>query len=451
MSENEELKVGPLRSAMSVFTIPSFRNVWFAALSANSGRFAVILVAGWEAFRLGGDSAIWPSLVSFFLLTPTMFFGLIAGTFADRMNRAKVAAAGELMNAIACIAGAVFVFMHSMSLGMVLGVAVAVGIGNSIQGPAWQALVPRLVGHNKIVDAALATRIAQQGSELVGPAIGTIVLTTLGPGWTFLLCGAFYLGGMVLLFGVRKHRSVVKDANAPLARTRVRRQVIEGLSYVRKTTPIGLLFIWVTCHCSLTMATFGILPTIASVNFRGSAGVYGLLLTTFGLGSVVGPVLLMFFRRLPAGWVLWVTGILSGAPLIVLGLTHLEWLAAVMSMLAGAGQAIFMSMIYGSVMSCATDAMRGRVSSVQLSATTGAMGLASVGWGALVSVVSAGFVLAIPGAVFVAICFGLIGRVKLVTASVGSQGESVRRAGEQQGPIREVRPNNGKRAIADGA
>ncbi|WP_276942342.1 hypothetical protein, partial [Ferrimicrobium acidiphilum] len=139
-----------------------------------------------------------------------------------------------------------------------------------------------------------------------------------------------------------------------------------------------------------------------------------------------GPLVLLWFRKLPPGWVLWVTGILSGAPLVVIGFTHSELLAGLMSMLAGAGQAVFMSMIYGSVMSCSANTMRGRVSSVQLSATTGAMGLASLGWGALVSVASAGLVLAAPGAVFVAICFGLIGRVGSVNRSVASQTEVIR-------------------------
>ena len=67
--------------------IRSFRWVWLAALSGNSGRFAVILVAGWEAYRLGDHSSLWPSLVSMLLLVPSMFFGLFAGSLADRFNR----------------------------------------------------------------------------------------------------------------------------------------------------------------------------------------------------------------------------------------------------------------------------------------------------------------------------------------------------------------------------
>lgn len=412
------------RQAFAPFSVVAFRWVWAAALSANSGRFAVILAGGWEAYRLGGHSALWPSLVSFFLLFPITMFGLVAGSFADRLNRARLAAAGQAVNAAACAGAAVLTLTHMISLAGVLVVAAVVGIGNAIQAPAWQALVPALVGAERMVNAALATRIAQQGSELIGPAMGTLVLTTAGPGSAFALCAALYAAGMIMLLRVGRHASatVVTAPPAP-----VRDQVLDGVSYIRGTAPLGLLFVWVTCHCSLTMATFGILPTIASVNFHGAAGAYGLLLTAFGAGAILGPLSLMVMRgQRGPGWILFLTGVLSGAPLVVLGLTHLEWLAVLMSMAAGMGQAVFMAMIYASVMRCARNSMRGRVASVQLSATTGAMGIASLGWGALVPVFSAGLLLAAPGAVFVAICLALAARVPVLDRSVRAQDDAVR-------------------------
>lgn len=386
----------------------------------------MIVVAGWEAYRLGGHSAVWPSLVSFFLLVPTMLFGLIAGSYADRLNRAKLAAAGQAVNAAACAIAGACVLTHVMGLGGILATAAVVGIGNSVQGPAWQALVPTLVGPGRMVNAALALRIAQQGSELVGPAIATLFLTTVGPGWAFLLCSAFYVAAGALMARLREQG---RAAMAPRGTSRapVRAQVAEGMGYIRRTSPIGLLFVWVTLHCSLTMATFGILPTIAGANFHGAAGMYGLLLTAFGAGSIAGPIIMMSLRRQrEPGQVLMASGVLSGAPLVVLGLTHAAVLAVVMSVLAGAGQAVFMSLIYASVMRCSVDTMRGRVSSIQLSSTTGAMGMASIGWGALVALVPAGVVLAVPGAVFVAVCLALLSKVGSVNREVRLQVVGIR-------------------------
>ena len=395
--------------SLEAFSVVPFRWVWCAALSGNSGRFAVILVGGWEAYRLGGHSAFWASFVAFLLLIPSMALGLLWGSFADRINRAKMAAAGQSVNALACAACAALVASHLLSLGALLGLVALVGVGNSIQGPAWQALVPALVGNERMMNAAAAIRIAQQGAELVGPAIATAILTTLGPGATFVLCAVLYAIGVALVTRVLAEAPRPQAGSVKEGVTVIAKGVQEGVRYVRSRGELRLLFFWVALHCSLTMASFGILPTIAAVDFHGHAAVYGLLLTSFGVGAIVGPLMMMLGIGLGSrGRLLFVTGLLSGLPLVGLGLTHAPWFAFLMSGLAGLGQSVFMATIYACVMSCATEQVRGRVSSVQLSLTTGAMGAASLGWGALVSVISAGSVLVLPGLAFTAVCLGVL-------------------------------------------
>ncbi|MHB2024069.1 MAG: MFS transporter, partial [Mycobacteriales bacterium] len=278
-----------LRSALEPFSIAAFRSVWFGALLGNSGRFAVILVAGWEAFRQGHHSAIWPSLVSMLILLPIALLGLPAGGLADRFNRAKQTAAGQAVAAVATAGAAICIFAHVANLATTLSTAALVGVANAIQGPAWQALIPNLVGKERMVSAALSTRIAQQGSELVGPAIGTVILTTVGPGWAFLACALFYAVGTAMMARVRG-----QVLPAPrVAGTTMWQEVSAGVSYLRTNSPLGLLFVWVTFHCCLTMATFGILPTVATDNFGGAARAYGLLLTAFVAGSILGPLLVL--------------------------------------------------------------------------------------------------------------------------------------------------------------
>lgn len=388
-------------SFLAAFEVPAFRWVWFAALSGNSGRFAVLLVAGWEAYKLGHHSSLWPSLVSFLLLVPTTIFGLPAGGLADRFNRARQATVGQLINASSCVVGGILATSGHLGLAGLMVVTAVVGIGNSVQGPAWQSLVPALVGPERMLNAGAVTRIAQQGSELTGPAVGTVVLTTLGPGPVFFLCAAFYFGGAAMLWRIRGAAPPGVPAGGMGWTTHVRK----GFTYVGHQPPLATLLIWVGLHCSLTMASIGILPAVASANLRGDAGAYGLLLTSFGVGSVVGPLLLMSLRKQSQPVLLLaVSGLLSGAPLVGLGLSHDVPLAVVFALAAGAGQAVFMAVIYSSTMTVAEDHMRGRVSSIQLSLTTGVMGTASLGWGALVGILAPGLVLSLPGLVFVVAC-----------------------------------------------
>jgi len=174
---------------------------------------------------------------------------------------------------------------------------------------------------------------------------------------------------------------------------------------VRRQAPIGTLLIWVGLHCSLTMASIEILPAVATANLRGHAGAYGILLAAFGFGSVIGPLLMMRLSgRVSQMQTLIASGVLSGLPLVSLGLVHQIDVDLMSSAAAGAAQAVFMAAIYSTNQGASVDTMRGRVASIQLSLTTGAMGLASIGWGALVGVVAPGIVLALPGTVFAIAC-----------------------------------------------
>ena len=391
-----------LKEMFSAFEVIPFRWVWTAALSGNSGRFAVILVAGWEAYRLGHHSSFWPSMVSLLLLIPSMFFGLFAGSAADRRNRARMAASGQLVNAVSCALAAIFAATGELNLFYLLVFTAAIGIGNSIQGPAWQAMIPDLVGRDRLLNASMTTRIAQQGAELTGPAIATIVLTGWGPSEAFMLCMGFYLAGVGMLWHIR-HEATTPERITE--RPRVVGQVVEGFEYIRKKAPLATMLVWVGLHCSLTMASVGILPAVATTNLNGNAGAYGLLLTSFGLGSVIGPLFMMALgRRLPAVPILLVSGVLSGLPLVSLGLVHNLGIDIISAAIAGGAQAVFMAGIYSANQGASTDLMRGRVASVQLSLTTGTMGIVGIGWGALVALVSPGIILALPGAMFVCAC-----------------------------------------------
>ncbi len=398
-----EHKGGFRTGFLSALQIVPFRWVWAGALSGNSGRFAVILVAGWEAYRLGHHSAVWPSLVSMLLLLPSMFFGLLAGGVADRRNRARMAATGQLINAASCLMAAGLTLSGRLDLPNLLALTAVVGVGNSVQGPAWQAMIPELVGQERLLNASMTARIAQQGAELTGPALGTAVLTTAGPGATFLTCACFYLAGMSMFWHVR--RAVSTPHRTTATTTGLLTPIAQGLSYVRSQTPIGTLLLWVGLHCSLTMASIGILPALATANLRGDAVAYGLLLTGFGLGSVLGPLLMMGLgNRVGVLRILLVSALLSGLPLIPLGLVPNLAVDLVAATFAGAAQAVFMAGIYSANQGASRDAMRGRVASVQLSLTTGAMGLASIGWGALAVLMAPGIVLAVPGAAFTLAC-----------------------------------------------
>lgn len=381
---------------LSAFEQPGFASIWLSVLAANSGRFCVVLVAGYQAFH-AGHSAVWSSAISMVILLPMVVVAPLAGGLADRVNRALLMAVGMGVALLAAVTATVLTATGTDSLPILVGLVLLIGTGGAVQAPAWQSILPGVLGARRLLNGSLLAQIAQQGAELTGPAIGTAVVALGGPVAGFALCALFYATGMLTAWRVRGL------VGAPGGHHRgLFRPVVEGLGYVLHRPTLALLMLFVALHCSLTMAFNGLLPALAAGHLGGGSAVYGLLLTSVGVGAVAGPLLVMVFgRRLRDVHVLFVAGFLSGATLALLGVVPTLALAVPIAAGVGASEATFMAVVYMLSQTMAADHMRGRVSSSQLVITAGSMSVLSMGWGALEGPWGPGLTLVVPGLAFV--------------------------------------------------
>ncbi|MBO0743384.1 MAG: MFS transporter [Candidatus Dormibacteraeota bacterium] len=388
---------------LSAFEQTGFGPVWLSILAANSGRFCIVLVAGYQAFH-AGHSAVWSSAISMVILLPMVVVAPLAGGLADRINRALLMAVGMGLALVAAGIATVLTAIGAASLPALVALVLLIGAGGAVQAPAWQSILPGVLGTRRLLNGSLLAQIAQQGAELSGPAIGTAVVAVGGPVAGFGLCAVFYAVGMVTAWRVRGL------VGAPGGHHRgLFRPVLEGLDYVLHRPTLALLMLFVALHCSLTMAFNGLLPALAAGHLHGGSGVYGLLLTSVGVGAVAGPLLIMLFgRRLRDVHVLFVTGFSSGATLALLGVVPSLGLAVPIAAAVGASESTFMAVVYMLSQTMAEDHMRGRVSSSQLVITAGSMSILSMGWGALEGPWGPGLTLVVPGVAFVLAVLGFL-------------------------------------------
>lgn len=381
---------------LSAFEQTGFGPVWLSILAANSGRFCIVLVAGYQAFH-AGHSAVWSSAISMVILLPVVVVAPLAGGLADRVSRAALMAVGMGLALVAAVTATALTAAGALPLPALVMLVLLIGTGGAVQSPAWQAILPGMLGTRRLLNGSLLAQIAQQGAELSGPAIGTAVVAIGGPVAGFGLCAVFYAIGMLTAWRVRGL------VGTPAGRHRgLFRPVVEGFNYVLHRPALALLMLFVALHCSLTMAFNGLLPALAATHLHGGSGVYGLLLTSVGVGAVAGPLLIMVFgRRLRDVHVLFVTGFLSGAMLALLGVVPTLTLAIPIAAGVGASEATFMAVVYMLSQTMAADHMRGRVSSSQLVITAGSMSILSMGWGALEGPWGPGLTLVVPGVAFV--------------------------------------------------
>jgi MFS family permease len=389
----------------------AYRWLWGEALASNAGRFAVLLVAGWLALQLT-HSPLGPGAVSCLVFAPALLIGPLAGVLADRIDRRRLIQAGAAIGAAACFFAAAAGRAHPLSFAVVLILAAAAGVAQTLEQPARMSLVPALVARPQLLNAFSLMRVPSQGAEFVGPALATGLLTADGPGAALWLCGLFYVlavvqtGRIALPPNGRPRGAWARSDGGVWAGIR------EGLAYIRAERMVGILILFVGCHCAFTMAFMGVLPSFADTVLGGGMATYGLLMTAVGLGAVAGPVTLAAWaRRANERRVLVATGWLSGVTLVMLGAAHTLVTATAAALAAGASQALFMVVIYSQTQALAAEGLRGRVAGLTFFFTSGVMGLFNLAMSAVAARVGPQNVLIGCGLAFVVVTAAVLVRV----------------------------------------
>ncbi|HCB79063.1 MAG TPA: MFS transporter, partial [Erythrobacter sp.] len=227
---NDTSKLSPDASPLR---IANFRAYWLSRLSMTLAQYAMMLIIGWQTYNLARDGGMGVGAASgqlaligllqfipLFLLTP--FSGWAADHF-DRRNIARLTVLAQL----GC-AGTLawFTWNETLTVTVLFGVAIVLGIVRAFNGPALSALAPNLVPKTILPNAIALSSIAWQTGMIVGPAIG---------GYTHAIYPALPYTFACVLFGVAiTALSFIGKVPQPPreANKRPIHQMVEGLRYV---------------------------------------------------------------------------------------------------------------------------------------------------------------------------------------------------------------------------
>jgi MFS family permease len=314
---------------------------------------------------------------------PTLVFGLFAGVIADRVPKRSLLVVTQSIAALCALTLAILIWTDHIDLWHVYLLALLVGINNSFDMPARQAFVSEMVGSREDLPNAIAlnSTLFNMG-RLVGPALAGLVLGAFGTAICFLIDALSYLAviASLLLMNVAPAVQAVRKRN-PLESLR------DGLAYVRATPIIGYLVIFAGL-----VGVFGVnfnvwMPLLAKQELDTGPGGFGLLMSSLGIGALVGALTLAFRSKGASVERMVATGLVLGLSEVVLGLaTEIAprlILAMVISAFVGYGLTSTMAMANTVVQSTAPDELRGRVMSVYIMVSTGVAPLGALLAGAV--------------------------------------------------------------------
>ncbi|UPK05767.1 MFS transporter [Bradyrhizobium sp. 170] len=260
----------------------TFRRIWLASLLSNLGALIRGVGAAWAMMQMT-QSADKVAMVQTALMLPVMLVSIPAGAIADMYDRRIVALVSLGIVLAGATALAMFTWLGIVTPNWLLALCFVVGIGAALMDPAWQSSVGEQVPLETLPAAVTLNSISYNIARSAGPAIGGIVVATAGAVAAFALNALLYLPLLLALF-------LWKRISEPsrLPPEKLNRAIVSGLRYIAHSPSIKIVLTRSMVTGVIGGAIIALMPLVARDLLHGDAQTYGILLSAFGLGAVIG-------------------------------------------------------------------------------------------------------------------------------------------------------------------
>lgn len=385
--------IGELR-AHPLALFPDFRRLFVGrVISAVGDKFFSIAIAWWVLSEGGGGAKLHLGLVMAVNVLPVVLFGPLLGTLSDRSDKRRVMLAADAARAALVLLLASLLWGGRLNLYWIYSICFLISGFGPLFESATAASLLRLTSEEKMPQAVAADASVLQLSNVVGSALGSVLMAAAGVAGAFLFNAGGYLASFAAVLTIR----------APLApETRTESSFIaefrEGLAYTFGNRPLLSLILTFAAFNFFVSPILILIPMI--VKFKLGASVTWLaVFETFFAGGSAALAAWLSFRQARGGFYgkLFASVLLVGLTFGGLYFSSNRWLACAILFLGGAalggGNTLAITLFQGTV----PDEMKGRFFSVLTTLAYAVMPLAFMINGMLAERFSVDFCLAFNG------------------------------------------------------
>jgi MFS family permease len=347
--------------------IANYRAYWIARLTMTLAQYAMLLIIAWQTYNMARDSGMsiagasgQLALIGLLQFLPLFVLTPFVGLAADRFDRRNIARLTVLLQLICATTLGWLTWAEAISIPLILGIAILLGIARAFNGPALSALAPNLVPKEVLPTAIALSSIGWQVGMLGGPGIAP-VLYRIAPALPYAVAAVLLTISIIALTFIGKvpQPALRKDVR-PIG------QILDGLSYVARNKMV-LGAITLDLFAVFLAGAGALLPAFARDILQvGEAGL-SLLAPAPAVGAALTALYFSFFPlKSNVGPKMLSAVAAFGLATIIFGLSRSLPLSIAMLMIAGAAD-MFSVYIRQSLIQLHTpDDKRGRVSSVSL-------------------------------------------------------------------------------------
>ena len=269
-----------MNSAVAPLKYGSFRVMWIASVLSAIGTFIQSVAGSWLMLDLTGSNT-WVGLMVASSTLPVLFLALAAGALADMFDRTRLMLIAQGIMGASALGMSILTFLDLITPETLLLLGLTLGVGVALNLPTWQALLPDLVPRGMIASAVALQSAAFNTARAVGPAIGGVILASLGAAAGFGI--NFLTYGFVIVALLLVSRSLeLPDRDS----TSFSNAVALGVRFARFTPVFRRLLALVAMFAVFSAVIQAVLPDHTRT-LGGNELAYGFLLGAMGVGALI--------------------------------------------------------------------------------------------------------------------------------------------------------------------
>lgn len=312
-----------------VLGIRDFMLLWVGQATSMLGDQFHSIAASWLVLKMTGDPMALGMVMAISGI-PRALFTVIGGAITDRISPRKLMLITDFVRLFLSTLLAVQIFTGTLQVWMVYIYAAVTGIMGGLFGPASMSIVPHIVPEE---DLQAGNSLTQGSSALigfVGPAIAGAMIAAFaneatGMGISIAVDALTFVISVITLWMMRSGE-IVKTTAEKEAAGSIFSSVKEGFSFMVKDPVLRMMFIMIALAnlCFTGPLLVGI-PFLADTRFAGGAAAYGIIISGYAGGNLLGIILSGVLPKPKKSMIRWLMVVMFAV--FGIGIAAMSWIS----------------------------------------------------------------------------------------------------------------------------
>ena len=384
---------GHLVSGLSPFKSDLYRILWIAALFSYIGMAMYDIGASWLMASIA-PNPLFVSLITTAASLPIFLFAIPSGILSDIFDRRNILLfACTYMVIISAVLGILTISgLTTPTVLLILTFALGAGIImiRTPIIPTMSGLVPRTEIPSALTLSALASNIGR----VIGPMAGGFIVAAIAPWAVFFLNSISFIGMLIILNRLPKKPDILprskyyQQQQSSLPPENIIRAIRVQLRYVRHSNAAHVLIIRAGLFTLCSSALLSLLPLLAKRELGLDSTGFGLLLGSFGMGAIIGGIIILPQLRSRVSVESLITGSIAILAIVtfIMGYAREFDILCIVMGLGGAAYITILSEFYTIGMKSAPKWIGARVLAIYLLILNGGLVVGSLLWGTIANI-----------------------------------------------------------------